>query len=186
MSLKDTQRAENWTIAGIATAAAVAGLSVWALFGHARGAEAPTTSTPHSMTVRQVIEVTTALQALDTRQDFDKDHNVVSVPSGYHFTGAARMTMALDVARGSEVLRTYQSAVSVLRVQLAGAGKDVPKEKLDDFNTELEKMQSAPAGVELGHIKVADLCLDAAPPACPQANPIPVSTLSLLQPILDQ
>ena len=144
----------------------------------------------HELTVGDVINVYSALSSgtLDVHQTgvVDKNGNPVTAPNDFNFSGTVHLAMARDAAQGLVVFQAYQKAVTALRIQVAGIGKDVPKEKLDDFNMETSKMLEAPAGVTLVRIKEADLCLDIALPACPTKNNIPVSTLSLLWPIIDQ
>lgn len=139
---------------------------------------------PKELTVGQVISITAAIGNLSPQLT----PGAAPVPAAerFHFTGSVTMTLALNFARGQEIAKAYNEAAVALRIKLAdGPGKDVPKEKLDDYVAQLSSMQEAKAGLSLGRIKLSDLCLDAAPPACPQKNDIPIPTVSALLPILD-
>ena len=140
------------------------------------------------MTVGEVISVANAIASLDTRPSgtVDSRGNPVMVPTEFHFPSSSRMVLALDVARGREVAKVYNEEVRQLRIKIAGAGKDVPQARMDEYVTAVEELESAPANVALGHIVLGDLCLDALLPRCPVKNDIPIGTLSALQPILDQ
>lgn len=139
-------------------------------------------------TVGEVISVTNALSGLDAHQTGAVDTNGVPVtaPNNFRFSGTVRMAIAVNIDHGRTVFKNYQDAITAFRIQIAGPGKDVPKEKMDEFSKESAKMLEAPSGALLAHIREADLCLEAKPPACPVQNDIPVATLSQLLPIIDR
>lgn len=58
------------------------------------------------------------------------------------------------------------------------------QKKNSAFQEEIRKALSLPSGAEIKTIRQSDLCLEAKPPECPQANPISVDTLTLLMPIV--
>lgn len=137
--------------------------------------KAPSTAEPakkEGMTVQQVL----AVWAVLTDKSF----------SDFKFSGSVRMALARNIEVASGVQKNFNDRVTENRINIAGQGKDVPKDKLDTFNTENQKMLEAPAFVALAHIKLSDLCLDAVPPSCPSKNEIPPSMLAALLPIIDQ
>jgi hypothetical protein len=124
------------------------------------------------MTVQQVLGVWAVL----TDKSF----------ADFKFSGSVRMALARNIDVASGVQKNCNDRVTENRINIVGPGKDVPKDKLDTFNTENQKMLEAPAFVALAHIKLSDLCLDAVPPSCPSKNEIPPSMLAALLPIIDQ
>jgi len=104
----------------------------------------------------------------------------------FKFSGAVRMALARNIEVASTVQKNFSDRIIENRINLAGPGKDVPQDKLDAFNAENQKMLEAPASVGLARVKLADLCLDAAPPSCLSKNDIPPAMLAALLPIIDQ
>jgi len=156
-----------------------------AIIAH-RGAGAAEAAKP--MTVGEVVEIGAAIGSLDSHPSgaVDGRGNPVMVPNNFHFVGSATMTLALNFARYRDIKKVLDEQATDLRIKMVGPGKDVPKEKMDEFSKQVAELQAAPANVTLGHISVQDLCLDVAPPRCPQRNEIPVATLGALSPIIDQ
>ena len=139
----------------------------------ARAADA---TPPDSITIDQAIGVMRALGQLDRYEVQDKDGKAVSIP--YKFSGALRYLIASDLDLATTAARQYQTAVNALVMQISGGGNKVPDELLPKFNEENNKLLAAPAGVILRKIKLDDLKLD--------ENPIPVSVLSVLMPIIEK
>ncbi len=160
--------------------------ATFAASASSRAADQP--DKPKPPTVGEVLSIMAALNGIDAHQTgiVDNAGNPVTAPNNFRLGGAVRLAIAVNIDQGRIVIKSYQDALTALRVQIAGEGRDVPKEKLDEFNREHGKMLEAPSSALLARIKLADLCLDAAPPACPAKNEIPVSTLSLLLPIIDR
>ncbi len=150
---------------------------------------------PAALTVGDVINVWSGINSLDSRTTGQLDRNgaPVMMPNGFKFSGSVHLALARNSAKGLVVYNAYQKALVGLREQLSsGVPKDklgpqgVPADREDEMRAENIKMLEAPASVTLVHIKESELCLEAAPPACPQRNDIPITTVSLLLPILDK
>lgn len=141
-----------------------------------------------ALTVGEVIDIAAALASLDAHQTgvVDRSGNPVTAPNNFIFPGATVYIMADDERAGRAVFTLYSEQVTKYRIKLAGAGRDVPKDKMDDFVRETNAFRNAPAGVTLSHIPLANLCLDVKLPLCPQRNAIPMSTVSVLLPIIDK
>lgn len=159
---------------------------------HAQGAKP---DAPAKLSVSQVINAGAALKQLTT----------------FKFGGETLLKMAEMLDQSDKVQKTYTDAFTALIKQTYGsmekystlqltlqdearkvdAGKMAPSDrtidaKRDVFQAEADKMFSSPAAFSVAKIKRADLCLDAAPPACPQANAIPVEVIRALLPVLDK
>ena len=141
------------------------------------------------LTTGEVIGIWNAINSLDNHQTgvVDRNGNAVTGPNDYNYSGAVHLAFARNSAQAWVVYQEYQKQVTALRVRLAGGeGKDVPKEKLDDFNRQNADMLAQPASVPVVRIKISDLCLEVKPPACPTKNNIPIATITALLPILDE
>lgn len=141
----------------------------------------PAAAQSPKLTVQQVLDATNGLAQLDAYKDRDKDGKEIVVP--YKFSGTTLMTMAINLERGRFVLRNWQAAATALQRQFAGAEKDVPPEKLAQYNVEANAMLNQASDVQMQPIALADLCLEAKAP-CAAANPIPPSVLSMIVPII--
>ena len=150
---------------------------------------------PHKLTVGEAINVMNAINALDAHTTGVVDHTgaAVTAPNNFTFSGTTRLAMARDAAQGAIAFKAYQDALNAVRAQMAAKepkeklnADGVPPDKEDALKKEAAKIWDAPTDVALVHIKVADLCLDAAPPACPSKNDIPNAILMALLPIVDQ
>jgi hypothetical protein len=148
------------------------------------------------LTVEQAVGVGEGLRDLSTRKN-DQGQRA-PLPSGVvRLNGRVLMQLAIAQQQTDTVLRAYQEAT---QTSLKNAfGDESPTAVLADpkraaeyqtknaaFQESVKKALAAPSGVSVRTVTPADLCHEAAPPACPQANPISVETLTLLMPILDQ
>jgi hypothetical protein len=149
----------------------------------------------HKLTVGEAINAMNALNSLDVHSTgvVDKGGNQVMAPNNFIFSGPTHLTMARDIAQGTVALKAYQEAVNALRTRMAsGVPRDkltpdgVPADKDAEFKKQVQETFDAPTDVAMIRLKQSDLCLDAAPPACPEKNNIPVSILTMLLPIIDQ
>ena len=152
------------------------------------------------LTVSDVIGIANAIGQLDAHPTGNTDRlgNALTAPNNFHFNGITLMTLGRDLERGRDIYNAYTAATSKLVAEIdserQALPKGTPQDKINDFtneknaalNAEQQKMLATSAVVNLDHIKFTDLCLEAKPPECPIANEIPISILSLLDPIIDK
>lgn len=106
----------------------------------------------------------------------------------FKFSGPTRMVFARYIAATFPVKQNADARMTENRTAIAGPGKDVPKEHLDEFLKQGEELLSADSGVQLPLLPLRDLCLDATPEACsvtpPVKNDISPAMLSGLLPLI--
>lgn len=129
-----------------------------------------------TLTVEQIVNISTALEALDRYDRVSSDGKVVSMP--YVFELRTRLDIAHDLEEARAVRRAYQAAVQARIAKMAGGGAAVPPDQQGAWVVENEAMLRASSGVRLRRIKISDLKLD--------ENPVPATVLSVLLPILDE
>ena len=129
------------------------------------------------LTVEQVIMIGNGLAALDGYDDVCRDGpSEKPCRHPYKFKGAARMTMAMDLAECRRISSAYTSARQDLIRQYAKGGNEVPPEEMSKFADDDKAAREHATDVKLGTIRSADLALD--------DNPIPPSVLSMIVPIV--
>ena len=152
---------------------------------------------PKPLTVGEVINIGNTLAMIDQRPtgQLDGRGNPVFAAADFKFSGTTRLTFARIAAMSRTVLKDYQDAVAALERQAAkkpvsggSGGVPAPAPSDDTVTVERQKIFDAPAGVTIPHIKEGDLCLEGPPkqPDCQSKNEIPISTLTVLIPIIDK
>lgn len=127
-------------------------------------------------TVEQATSIYVGLQQLTKTDGVDKDGKPSLVY--FKFTGNVRVAVAANLDAGSRVQTILQSANTSLIAEIAsGAGK-VPDEKVGEYNVALRKILEAPCRCSFIKIKLDDLKID--------DNPIPVTVLGAIWPIIDR
>lgn len=99
---------------------------------------------------------------------------MVKVP--YDLNPATRFAMAKNMAVLSAVMDNLNEARNSLVKQLSDDGLEVPKEKLAQFNSQLNDLLDSVEEVDLALISWSDLK--------PEANPIPPSVAADMMPLL--
>ena len=115
----------------------------------------------------------------------------------FRFPPEALMDMAINIRQADIVQKAGQDAIQALIRQTYGsaeayqdlqgriaADRTVVDRKAAAFNEAAERIYNSPSKAIMVPIKRSDLCLAEAPPACPQANVIPVDVLRGLLPLL--
>lgn len=152
------------------------------------------------LTVNDVNNIGNALRSLSTYPTLDANKNLVRLPhptGTYRFSGAVLFSIAMNLKRIDEVVTAFQETHRSMTKQVYGdetaeiLAADPKRQaeaakKQAELQFQIDKAAKAPAGIEMTKIKEKDLCLDAAPPACPQANPIPIDVLTLMLPIIER
>lgn len=107
----------------------------------------------------------------------------------FKFNGATRMVFARYIAATFEAKKDYDQVMGEMRSEMAGGpGKDMPKDKVDQFMKSGDDMLEADSHLTLPKIDQKELCLDPTPESCsltpPVKNEIPPAMLVALLPIL--
>jgi hypothetical protein len=128
--------------------------------------------------VEQVISIFGGLSQLDSYEDICRDGAVEKqCKRPYKFGGGMRMTLSLNRAEAQKVVTAYQQARNALVAQYSGGGANVPDDKRLAFQDDDRAMYERPADVTLSKFRRDDLKLE--------ENPIPVSVLSLILPLIE-
>lgn len=128
------------------------------------------------LTINEVVEIGNALRGLKTYTTQDRAGNAIVL--SYKFDGPALLTMANNIRKADDVAKFYIDTVNTLIGQLSDGGTQVPPEKMREYSTKVSVINSQPATVELGRLKISDLNLS--------EQPFPPATITTLLPILDK
>lgn len=134
------------------------------------------------LTVNDCMTIAKGLSALGyVGQQLDDPRPVPADTKQYRF-GAARLTIALDLAAIKPITDSFQSSYQQM-IKEFGDGKPIQPNSpemaklMDAMQVALDK----PCGLTLGRIKAADLKLDG-----PDENAIPVNVLATFTRIIDK
>jgi hypothetical protein len=148
-----------------------------------------------SLTVEQCINILGGLNSLNWKgQQLNEAPGSKPANAEQYKLGISRFTIALDIAALTPILTSYQRAQQQFAQELpqppqTEAGKPSPSDAqriLNEDNKKLSNWQfktmAEPCQVTLSHLKLADLKIGDGT----DQNPIPVSVLAALTPIIDQ
>lgn len=129
------------------------------------------------LTTRAALNVAAGLRALDgyerTAKDGDRERVIKEF---YKIGGGLRLSIAVSLNKLDALQQAQQQAYSGLAMAAADDKGQIPPEKVAELAKTQNEMLDAEQDIDLGVIDPADLKLD--------ENPIPVTVLSLIQPIL--
>ena len=131
------------------------------------------------LTVEQVISIYNGLSQLDKYTDVCRDGSIEKqCERTYKFGGGMRMTLAVNRAETERIVKTYQQARNVLVAQYASGSVKVPDDKLGAFQDDDRAMYEQLVDITLAKFRRDDLKLE--------ENPIPISVLSLIMPLIEK
>ena len=152
--------------------------------------------TAKTMPIEQVIAVTTGLTVIGGCKDGSSAVNKTC--ELYELKPSVRWTIALDIARGREMITHYNEQCDAIAQGLGGqrcgiwaelpAGSDPAlfekqRTSIATFNKQVKELLASPSGLIMGHVKKADLNVK---DEDPKANRFPADSLSMVLPIIDE
>ena len=130
------------------------------------------------LTLQSALAVAQGLRGLDVFDRIVKDGERERIVKEYYKLGGG---LRLMIAKNLNLLDAQQTLYQKVRADLVRTMLDdtgeIPKNKTADFLAEERKVLEGEIDIDLSIIKSTELNLD--------ANPIPATTLSLIQPILE-
>lgn len=142
-------------------------------------AQTPASDQAKSLTYDQVKQVAEGLSHLDGYDKLAKDGaREFIVKEFYKFKKGLRALIADDISKLRPALRDLGDKNNDLIREYAEGTEKVLDKNLIEFTAAQRKLLDSPSGVAPAHIKLDEMDLD--------ANPIPASVLSLIDPILDK
>lgn len=136
-----------------------------------------------SLTVEQALIVKAGLEALSKFELNDKDGKPTT--GYYKFSADTTMLIALNIDLGRRLESSLATANNSIVMQKSDGSGSVPEARRGEYNIEYRKLLEAPSRVGFYRIKAEDLCLELTP-KCQFVNPIPVSVLASIIPIIDR
>jgi hypothetical protein len=129
------------------------------------------------LTTEQAITIAAGLRGLDGYDRIAKDgERERIVRELYKLGGGLRLSVAKNLNKLDALQGIYQRARADLVASMADPKGEVPQARMAEFVAEERKMLDADQDIDLAMIKEDELKLD--------QNPIPATTLSLIQPLL--